>query len=286
MRVLIVGKDSYIGNHLDAWLTEHGHEVFQLDVLREDWRIFDFSPYKSIIHVAGIVHRPNCVDWQLYKSVNTDMPIAIAQRAKGQGVQSYVYFSTMGVYGVPKKLSQNVIDEGTALSPTSMYDRSKFLGEEGLAKLADSSFNVAIVRPPSVYGKDCRGGYITGFTRIARAFPVLPRAYANARQSFIYIDNLCECVRHIVEKNLKGVFCPQDDEIPNANELISAISTGIGRKYHDSYLLGSLMRLVSFIPLVKKAYGGIAYSRTVSEMKDIDYVVVPFKEGIRRTVSK
>lgn len=125
-----------------------------------------------------------------------------------------------------------------------------------------------------------------GLTRIARAFPVLPRAYANARQSFIYIDNLCECVRQIVEKNLCGVFCPQDDEIPNASELLEAISNGIGRKYRESRFLGIIMQMLSFIPLVKKAYGGISYSRTISEIEGVNYVVVPFKEGMRRTVSR
>ena len=40
----------------------------------------------------------------------------------------------------------------------------------------------------------------------------------------------------------------------------------------------------AFIPLVKKAYGGIAYSRTLSDIPGYDYVVVPFEEGMKRTV--
>lgn len=45
------------------------------------------------------------------------------------------------------------------------------------------------------------------------------------------------------------------------------------------------MQLISFIPLVKKVYGGIEYSRSVSDIDGYDYVVVPFREGMRRTVS-
>lgn len=286
MNILIVGKDSYIGNHIDEWLTKFDHEVNQLDLLTEDWQHYDYSKFDAIIHVAGIVHRPDCEDWALFKRVNTDIPIELATRSKRQGVKTYIYFSTMGVYGEGKALKGNVINETTELKSDSMYSKSKLLAEQGLAKLSCDDFRIAFVRPPSVYGKGCKGGYITGFTRIVRMLPVIPKAYTYARQSFIYIDNLCECVRLIVENGLSGAFCPQDDEMPNANELFKAISVGIGKKYHESKLLGYLLRMVSFIPLVKKAYGGIEYSRSLSNIKDMNYIVVPFREGMRRTVSQ
>lgn len=292
MKILIIGKNSYIGDHIDEWLTKYGHEVEQLDVLTEDWKAYDYRPYDAIVHVAGIVHRPNCQDWNLYKSVNTDMPIAIAQSYKSlrgsKGLKGlYVYFSTMGVYDAGKKLAPSVVDENTPIlvEGNSMYGKSKAMAEEGLLELQDGTFNVAFVRPPSVYGKGCKGGYITGFTKIARLLPIIPRAYENACQSFVYIDNLSECVRLIIEKQLSGGFCPQDDETPNANRLLEVICKGIGKKYRCSRLLGLCLQFVSFIPLVKKAYGGIEYSRKLSDIPGMDYVVVPFEEGMRRTVS-
>ena len=286
MNILIIGKNSYIGNHIDQWLKLYHHQVEQLDVLSDEWKSFDYSKYDVIIHVAGIVHRPDCKDWELYKRVNADMPISIATMAKQQGVRHYVYFSTMGVFQGGKKLKPSVIDKNTPLlkDENSMYGRSKLMAEEGLALLQDESFSVSYVRPPSVYGKGCRGGYITGFTKIVKLLPVVPKAYSEARQSFVYIDNLAECVRLIVENRLTGVFCPQDDVIPNANELFKAIADGIGKRYADSRLLGLCMQLVSWIPLVKKAYGGIEYARELSDIEGYDYVVVPFKEGMRRTV--
>ena len=151
--------------------------------------------------------------------------------------------------------------------------------------MQDDNFNIAIVRPPSVYGKGCRGGYITGFTKIARMLPIIPRAYADACQSFVYIDNLSECVRLIIENKLNGAFCPQDDEIPNANRLLEVICKGIGKKYRSSKFLGLCLRMVSFIPLVKKAYGGIEYSRSLSDIPGYNYNVVSFEEGMKRTVS-
>ena len=286
MNILIIGKNSYIGNHIDEWLSNHGHEVTQLDVLNDEWMYFDYSSYDAIVHVAGIVHQPNCQDWNLYKRVNTDMPILIATMAKEQGVKQYVFLSTMGVYGMGKSLKPTVVDESTPLQADGMYEKSKLLAEEGLQKLQEETFQVASVRPPSVYGKGCRGGYITGFTSIARRLPIIPRAYEDVKQSFIYIDNLSELVRLVIEKNLAGIFCPQDDKAVSANELLEVISKGLGIKSHSSRLLGYLLRAVSFIPLVNKAYGGVEYAKELSSINGVDYVVVPFDEGMRRTVSK
>lgn len=292
MKILIIGKNSYIGNHIDEWLTKYGHAVVQLDVLTSEWKSFDYSPFDTIIHVAGIVHRPNCEDWTLYHDVNMVMPVQIASQFKSsrgsKGLKGqYVYFSTMGVYDAGKKLAPSVVDEYTPIlmEGNSMYGKSKAMAEVELAKLQDGCFDVAFVRPPSVYGKGCKGGYITGFKKIAQMLPIIPRAYEDACQSFIYIDNLCECVRLIAEKHLSGAFCPQDDEIPNANRLLEVICNGIDKKYSSSKILGLCLRLVSFIPLVKKAYGGIEYSRKLSDIPGLNYVVVPFEEGMRRTVS-
>lgn len=290
MNILIIGKNSYIGNHLGEWLTSNGHVVEQLDVLTDAWKTFDYSSYNAIVHVAGIVHRPDCKDWSLYKSVNTDMPISIAtmykeSRSANGNKGLYVYFSTMGIYNAGKSLHSCIVDEKTPLKSESMYGKSKLMAEKGLSNLQDNTLDIAFVRPPSVYGKGCRGGYISGFTAIVRLLPIFPKAYLNARQSFIYIDNLCECVRLIVENHLTGAFCPQDDEIPNANELFETIANGIGKRYIDSRFLGLLLQIFSFVPLVKKAYGGIEYSRSLSDIEGLNYVVVPFREGMRRTVS-
>lgn len=286
MKILIVGKNSYIGDHIDKWLSDRGCAVSQLDALKDDWMTFDYSGFNTIVHVAGIVHQPNCQDWDLYKRVNADMPVAIAKKAKESGVKQYVFFSTMGVYGVDKKLTPNIIDADTPLAPDDMYGKSKLMAEKGLRKLQDNQFKIVCVRPPSVYGKGCRGGYISGFKSIVKLLPIIPQAYINVKQSFIYIDNLSELVYQIVVNNLDGVYCPQDDKSVSANELLQAIALGIGKKYRSSSFLGIFVRLICFMPIVKKAYGGIAYDTNLSTINKINYVVVPFEEGIRRTMEK
>jgi len=284
-KVLIIGKDSYIGNNIDKWLTAKGINVTQLDVLSDGWKNYNYSGFDAIVHVAGIVHQPQCQDWELYKRVNADMPESIAKMAKAQGVKQYVFFSTMGVYGVGKKLKPNIVDDNTPLEADGMYGKSKLLGEQALSALQDESFMVAFVRPPSVYGKGCKGNYISGFTSFVRKLPVIPLAYQNVKQSMIYIDNLCELIYLIVEKRLKGVFCPQDEKAVSAIEILSAIAEGLGKNVKTSRLLGWMVHIVCFVPIVVKAYGGIEYSQSLSDIEGCNYKVVKFREGMHRTVS-
>lgn len=290
MRICIIGKNSYIGNHIDEWLTKYGHEVFQLDVLTVDWKAFDYSGYDAVVHVAGIVHRPDCKDANLYKQVNTDMPVAIAEmfkslRSSSSSKATFVFLSTMAVFGTPKRLGKNVITADTPVSPFGLYGQSKAAAEEKLLKLQDDYFDVVVVRPPNVYGKNCRGGYIPGFEKVVKNIPVIPAAYTDVKQSMLYIDNLCEFVRLAIEQKRHGVFMPQDDKAVSAVDITSAIARGLGRKPHTSRLLGLFVRLGSFIPLIQKAYGGVEYDMRLSHIDGMNYVVVPFEEAMKRTVN-
>ena len=286
MKICIIGRNSYIGNHIDEWLTKYGHEVFQLDVLTEDWKSFDYSGWDTIVHVAGIVHQPNCLDAQLYTQVNTEMPIYIAEKFKKSRTSksAFVFLSTMAVFGVSKRLGRNVIHEDTPTSPTGLYGKSKLGAEEGLLPLQDEQFDVIIVRPPNVYGKGCRGGYIKGFEKVVKKLPMIPSAFTNVKQSVIYIDNLCEFIRLAIDQGRKGIFMPQDNYAVSAVDICTAIAKGIGKKPHISAIFGGVVRLISFIPLIQKAYGGVEYDMKLSQIEGMNYVCVSFEDAMVRTI--
>lgn len=290
MKICIIGKNSYIGNHIDEWLTTKGHEVYQLDVLTEDWMAFDYFGFDALIQVAGIVHRPDCKDADLYKRVNTDMPIAIAKRFKSSRVKdgskgTFVFLSTMAVFGTPKRLSKNVISADTPTSAMGLYGESKKVAEDGLMQLQDAHLDVVVVRPPNVYGKDCRGGYIPGFVSVVKKLPMIPSAYTDVKQSMLYIDNLCEFIRLTIEQKRNGIFMPQDDKAVSAVDITTAIAKGLGKKPKTSKLLGLAVYLGSFVPLIQKAYGGVEYDMKLSEIEGMNYVVVPFEEAMKRTIN-
>lgn len=287
MKVCIIGKNSYIGNHIDKWLTNHNHQVFQLDVLIEDWKNYDYSSFDVVIQVAGIVHQPKCKDADLYKRINTDMPIEIAKIFKGNNktqYKSFIFLSTMAVYGTHKRLRKNLITINTPTNPTSLYGKSKKSAEEGLLEMQDSNFNVVIVRPPNVYGKNCKGGYIKGFVNVVKKLPIIPQAYTEVKQSMLYIDNLCEFIRLSIEQKRHGIFMPQDEKAVSAIEIISEISTCLGKTIRTSKMLGLIIHLFNFIPLIQKAYGGVEYDKKLSDIEGMNYAIVSFKDAMKRTI--
>ena len=286
MKICIIGKNSYIGNHIDEWLSQYGHEVFQLDVLMEDWKAFDYSSFDAVIHVAGIVHRPNCKDEKLYYDVNTIMPTTIANKFKNStnSKVTFVFLSTMAVFGTPKRLCKNVITSDTPVSPMGLYGQSKAAAEGNILQLQDGRFNVVIVRPPNVYGKNCRGNYISGFVKAVKKLPVIPAAYMNVKQSMLYVDNLCELIRLSIEQKRNGVFMPQDDKAVSAVDITVAIARALDKKPRISNFLGMLVHLGCFVPMIQKAYGGVEYDFSLSHIEGMDYVVVPFEEAMKRTI--
>lgn len=286
-RIVITGEKGYIGTQLRAWLLNQPdqYDVTMLNVRTDAWHHTSFTGVDVLVHAAGIVHQPGIKDWTVYQKTNIDLTLALAQKAKSEGVKQFVFLSTMAVYGRGKRLAVNEIDQATVCQPDGMYGKSKYLAEQAIQPLQSDDFQVVIVRPPNVYGKGCKGGYITGFQRVAARLPAIPDAYPDVRQSTIYIDNLCELIRLLIDHGSAGCFMPQDKKAVSAVELMAAITNGMGCRKRKSRLLGLGIQLLSFLPLVKKAYGGVAYAENMSACFGNAYVLVPFAEGIRRTIS-
>lgn len=103
-RILITGKDSYIGTEFESWLNcgeRYGmYQTETLDMREDTWRDKDFSEIDAVLHVAGIAHRRETKEnGGLYYKVNRDLAIEAAGKAKKEGVKQFILMSTMNVYG-------------------------------------------------------------------------------------------------------------------------------------------------------------------------------------------
>lgn len=286
MKIVITGKNSYIGSKVAEFLQKHGHETAEVDTIAEKWKEHDFSKFDAVIHVAAIVHESaKTSSYDLFNKVNTLLPYEIAKKAKECGVSKFVFLSSMAVYGLDKKLPEGqIVDENTPLEPVSLYGKSKLEAENLLKTLSDESFKISIVRPPNVYGKGCKGNYVNRFVSISK-MPIFPLAYTNARQSMLYIDNLSCFIKELLEHDAEGVYNPQDSFIPSTVDLVSAISTARGKHTCFSKLLGIIVCLFSKVPLVVKLYGGLSYSQEFVYFEN-RYRIVDFDTAIRQTVTE
>ena len=208
-KILIVGANSYIGTSFEAYMAQWGdaYRVDTLDVITDTWKKTDFSCYDVLYHVAGIAHQKETEEnAPLYYKVNRDLALEIAEKAKSEGVGHFVFMSSMSVYG----MERGEITPDTATAPVTHYGHSKLEAEEGLRKLESSNFRVAILRPPMVYGKNCRGNFQL-MLKLMKKSPVFP--VVRNQRSMISVRNLCAFIRMVIDRQLDGLFFPPEQRI-------------------------------------------------------------------------
>lgn len=273
-RILITGKNSYIGTKFEEWLARYPdkYEVDIISLRDESWKEKDFSEYDVIYHVVGIAHRKETnKNKDLYYKVNRDLAYEVAKKSKYDGVKQFVFLSTMSVYG----LETGTIDRATPLKPNSAYGKSKLEAEELIKSLDDEFFKTAIIRPPMVYGKGCKGNY-QRLAKLAIKTPIFPRI--DNKRSIIYIDNLSEFIRLLIDKHSSGVFLPQNSEYANTSQMVKTIAEVHGKKIVMTKLFNPLLRLLN-VSTVNKVFGDLTYKQNIFKYED-DYTVTSFSESI------
>lgn len=286
-KVLITGKDSYVGQSIKAWLEQtEEFEVDELDMLDGNWVNYDFSIYNSVIHVAAIVHQQNDkIDWGTYYNVNTLLPKKVAEISKAAGVKQFIFLSTMAIYGKEKKLPfGNVIDANTVINPKSDYGKSKYQAELLLNKLQDENFKICIIRPPNVYGKNCPGNYLKSFVRLTKILPIFPKAFEESGQSLLFIDNLSEFIREQIILKSYGTYMPQDGLPVSTIELVESIAAAMDKKIYFSKGLGLIINRLSFLKIINKIYGGVMYDTKLSELDIKSYDFCNFQKAIIKSI--
>lgn len=270
-KILITGKNSYIGTSLETVLSREPKkfQVDTVDTKNSSWKDEDFSKYDVIFHTAGIAHiKETNKNRELYFQVNTQLAVEVAQKAKLENVKQFIFLSSMSVYGV----ETGVINEETPLKPIGAYGESKLLAEKQILELADTEFLVAILRPPMVYGENCKGNY-QKLAKLAVKMPFFPN-YQNFR-SMIYIGNLVFFIKDIIQKRKSGIFLPQNSEYVSTSEMVRSIAGNNNKRIYMTALFNPIIKILKFTT-INKVFGNLIYSDSISEK--IDFYT--FKESI------
>ena len=278
-KILISGAGSYIGISLERFLSRwpEQYQVDTLDVIGESWKSADITGYDAVFHVAGIAHQKETAENRhLYFEVNRDLAVEMARKAKSAGIPHFIFMSTMSVYG----RESGVITPATQPDPKNGYGQSKLEAEEAMHAMEDQHFRVAVLRPPMVYGKNCRGNFQT-MKKLVEKSPVFP-AVKNQR-SMISIDNLCSFVRLAVDEQLCGTFFPQNREPVSTTAMARIIADALGRRVWFSRLAGiAVQALAAVYPTARKAFSSLTYEGC--EQHDFRYCVEDFASSVRKSV--
>ena len=287
-KILITGKGSYLGNSLKAYLEAFG-DCYQVDCLSlrsGDWKEQSFRGYDAVYHTAAIVHQPRSKDapgeLARYRAVNRDLAVAAAKKAKAEGVRQFVFLSTMAVYGLTAAFGETVtITAQTPTVPTDNYGLSKLEAEQALLALEGPDFRVAILRPPMIYGKDCKGNF-RSLVSMARRLPFFPKV-PNQR-SMLYVGSLNRLVQQIIDREDRGIFCPQDPEYVNTSAMVQAIAAAQGKHLvlvpGFSWAFHLLRHLTG---AVDKAFGSLVYDKSLSELEE-DYRIASFPDSVNMSL--
>lgn len=289
-KVLITGANSYIGTSFEKYMAQWSekYRVETVDMIDGTWREKDFSGYDTVFHVAGIAHSDTGnVTEELkafYYRINTDLTVETAQKAKNDGVKQFIFMSSAIVYGDSAPIGKTkVITKDTPVSPANFYGDSKVQAENGILPLNDDSFKVVILRPPMIYGPGSKGNYPV-LSKLARKLPVFP--VVNNQRSMLYIENLMEFVRLMVENGEQGIFWPQNSTYSNTTELVKLIAQAHGRKVITVPGLTWALKLLSHMTgLVNKAFGSLCYDVKLSEYS-CEYRKYTLEESIVETEAK
>ena len=286
-RILITGAGSYIGTSFEKYMAQwpEKYQVDTLDMIGDGWKSYDFTGYDTVYHVAGIAHSDNGKiskeKAKLYYEVNTKLTVRTAMKAKKSGVKQFIFMSSAIVYGDSAPIGKKkMITKDTPISPANCYGDSKVRAEKGLRKLDDDSFKVVILRPPMIYGKGSKGNYPL-MSKLAQKMPVFP--YVDNCRSMLYIENLMEFVRLMIENEEHGTFWPQNAEYSNTSELVRMIGKAHGKRV--VLLPGCTLPLKiagSATGLVDKAFGNLAYDQKMSVYKE-EYRKYSLRESISIT---
>lgn len=283
-KILITGKNSYIGNNVQQWLEkeEKKYEVEQLDMQIDEWKNNDFSKYDCILHVAGIAHVSSEKKMeQLYYKVNRDLAIETAEKAKKDGVKQFVFMSSMIIYGKDDNIGKiKMIDRDTKPNASDFYGKSKLDADIAIQKLSNEKFKTVIIRTPMVYGPNCKGNF-QKLKKLVKICPIFPSI--ENRRSMIYIDNLCEFIKQAIDNEKSGVFFPQNAEYISTKEIIKNLAEQQKKKIHFTRIFNPLIKLLSKkMYFLNKVFGSKIYDKKLSE--GFDYIVIDNDESIRRSV--
>lgn len=175
MRVVVTGSEGYIGSVLCPYLVERGHEVVGIDaglyrspLLYEDADMSvethrrdirrlepaDMEGADAIVHMAELSNDPvGQLAPEVTHDINHRGSLHVAETAKAAQVSRFVYTSSCSVYGVS---DQELVDEGSPLSPQTAYAECKELVERDVAGMADDTFSPTFLRNATACGASPR----------------------------------------------------------------------------------------------------------------------------------
>ncbi len=223
--ILVIGGAGYIGSALLRRLLERNYTVRLMDLLlygeepiadlvghprleliRADFRQIDrvvqaMQGMDAVVHLGAIVGDPaGALDEKLTIDINMIATRMIAEIARSNDIERFVFASTCSVYGA----GEQVLDEHSVLTPVSLYARTKLAAEQMLLGMTSTSpgFAPVILRFGTLYGFSGRARFdlvVNLLTAKALHEGQIPVFGGEQWRPFIHVEDAAHAVLRVVE---------------------------------------------------------------------------------------
>lgn len=246
-RVLITGANGFIGRHLERALKERGigyRGAVRCAAPQGDsdlYAIGDLGPLtdwaaaldgvEAVIHLAGRTHvlkdtaqSPHAE----FMRVNADGTARLVTAAVSAGVKRFIYVSSVKVLG--DESGDLPFTSASVPRPRDSYAESKLAGEQASRSNAAGRMEVAVVRPPLVYGPTVRANFLRLLRWVDRQLP-LPFGAVDNRRSLVNVWNLCDLLLRLLDHPAasKRNWLVSDGNDVSTAELIRQTAGAMGR---------------------------------------------------------
>jgi len=248
--VLITGATGFIGSYLFRHLEEAGipvrgvsrtvtagtHALRDIASGETDWSPI-LSGVGTVVHCAAIAgeslkgERAGVQNDRLY-SVNRDAVVKLAQSCVENGVQRFIFLSTVKIYGENSTPGAPFF-ESDAANPANDYAKSKRQAEELLQPFREQGLDVCILRLPLVYGPALKGNLRMLHRLLEWRIPLPFRGVQN-RRSLLGLNNLAAVIEGLLTLeswrfSVLNVADPQPVSTPQLIEILGSVVPGTPR---------------------------------------------------------
>ena len=282
MKLLITGSNGFVGSYfIDKYKNKYDIKTFSFredDINTLDWKEIDV-----VFHLSALVHQMGGASKEEYERVNVTQTLQLAKKAKENGVNHFVFMSTVKVYG---EETNSVYTENTICNPEDEYGKSKLKAELELLKLENEDFKVSILRTPIIYGYRVKAN-IKALISLINKIPILPFGKMENKRSMVYIGNICHLVDKLVIQQKAGIFLASDDEPLSTTKLCELISKNLNKKIYLVKIpfFESLLKLLK-PSFHKRLYGSLEVDNTITREKLNLKNPYSVEEGIRVMLKK
>lgn len=232
--IAVSGASGFLGGHLCPELISRGHRVVEIPraVLGAADLHRNLEGAEVVVHLAARAHvlressnDPHAEFWR----VNVGLTQSAARAAKLAGVRRFVFISSAGVLGASSP--PGGFDDDSTACPHDAYTASKLAAETWLKAEFGAEMQLAILRPPLIYGPGAKGNFMRILRLAVKGLP-LPIGSFRAQRSMIGIRNMVNLIGVVATDQRVGraTLLAADRETISVADLYRRISRLAGHR--------------------------------------------------------